>query len=164
MPGPHYGGPHSDWPYPTSDPNPSQTEMHAQAGEILHELKTASVSAVARSRGISRQTLYNRLALITGQNPSIDLVRMIHLERLENMFESLQGRLDGEISNADYGRITAEQRQVLARQSALLKVEASAPEPPPADEQPDNWVDGARAEADAELAEVEHEMRNGRLP
>lgn len=159
-------GPHSGWPYATSDPNPTEEDMYRQAGELLAKLKTMSVSQAAREMGVCRVTVYRRLELISKQIPPVDVVRLIHFERLESMFEGLQDRLDGEVSNADYGRLTAEQRQVLARQSALLRAEAvEAPdEPEPADEQPDPWVDGAKAEAQAELDEVAERLRNGQAP
>lgn len=158
-------GPHSGWPYPTGDPNPTEEQALAEAGQILGKLKTMSISRVAREMNMCRDTVYARIQLISRQIPGVDLVRVIHYERLEEMFEGLQGRIDGDASNADYAKLRAEQRQVLARQSALLRVEAADPESPDVgNDEPDPWVDGARAEAEDQLAKVEHEMRNGHQP
>jgi hypothetical protein len=134
VPGPHYGGPHSG-PYESQQPNATEFEKIAQAGEILARLGLGqSTRTVAAAMGINRSTLYARMALINQPLPSPDLVRVIHFERLETMFEGLQGRIDGEATDADYARLRAEQRQVLARQSALLRVEtpvtADAPAAP----------------------------------
>lgn len=151
---------------PAQFPNATEHEKVAQASEILERLaKGQSTRAVAAAMSISRHTLYERLELINRPLPSVDLVRVIHFERLENMVEGVQERLDGdEISDADYFRGVAEQRQVLARQSSLLRVETTDPTPPEPDDAPDNWVAGARDDADAELADAERELmerRNG---
>lgn len=152
-------------PIPAQHPNFTEHEKVAQASEILERLANGqSTRQVAAAMGINRSTLYDRMRLINQPLPSVEVVRAIHFERLEGMFEGLQDRLDGDASNPDYARLVAEQRQVLARQSALLRVEGTDPTPPESDPEPDNWVVGVRDEADAELAEVERELaerRNG---
>lgn len=149
-------------PIPAQHPNASQDEKVAQAGEILARLgRGESTRSVAAAMGINRSTLYARLEMINQPLPSIDLVRVIHFERLEELYEGLRDRTESDASNADYARLVAEARQVLARQSALLRVEGTDPAPPQDDPEPDNWVAGARAEADAELVEVERELREG---
>lgn len=152
-------------PIPAQHPNASRDEQIEQAGQILARLAQGeSTRSVAAAMDINRSTLYARLKLINQPLPDVDLVRVIHFERLEELYEGLRSRTEGDASNADYARLVAEQRQVLARQSALLRVEGSDPTPPEADPEPDNWVVGAQAEADAELAEVERELaerRNG---
>jgi AcrR family transcriptional regulator len=152
-------------PIPAQHPNATRDEQVEQAGKILARLGLGeSTRSVAASMGISRGTLYARIRMITEPLPDVDVVRIIHYERLEEMFEGLRDRTESDASNADYARLVAEQRQVLARQSALLRVEGSDPTLPEPDEEPDNWVAGARDEADAELADVERELierRNG---
>ncbi|HEY9417917.1 MAG TPA: hypothetical protein VIQ30_24420 [Pseudonocardia sp.] len=148
-------------PIPAQHPNASQDEKVAQAGEILARLgRGESTRSVAKAMGINRSTLYARLEMIKQPLPSVEVVRVIHFERLEEMFEGLQDRTESDASNADYARLVGEQRQVLARQSALLRVETADPEPLEVDEEPDNWVLAARADADADLEEAEREMRD----
>lgn len=140
--------------------------MLAEAGQILGKLKTMSITRAAREMNMCRDTLYARLKLISRQIPDVDLVRVIHFERLESMFEGLEGRADA-ANDSDYARLRAEQRQVLARQSALLRVEQAEPAVSPENDEPDPWVAGARDEADDELTEVESELRarrNGGSP
>ena len=161
MPGPHYGGPHSG-PYKGQDPNPTPEEMYAQAGEILLRVQGSSVAEVAKHYQRSRQWVYNRLALISGQMPHVDVVRLIHYERLEAMIEAVQGRLDGEISNTDYFRGIAERRRLLARQSALLRVESEALAPAEEEHAEDDYVRAVRAESDAALADGAAELRTNR--
>jgi hypothetical protein len=152
-------------PIPSQHPNATREEQIEQAGKILARLAQGeSTRSVAASMGINRSTLYARLEMINQPLPSVDLVRVIHFERLEEMYEGLRDRTESDASNADYARLVAEARQVLARQSALLRVEGTDPAPPEDDPEPDNWVAGVRDEADAELAEVERELserRNG---
>lgn len=126
---------------PSQHPNFTEHEKVAQASEILERLaKGESTRSVAAAMEINRSTLYDRLKLINQPLPSAELVRVIHFERLETMVEGLQERLDSdEISDADYFRGVAEARQVLARQSALLRVESevappAAPPPIPDDD------------------------------
>lgn len=121
-------------PIPSQDPNPSEQEMYEQAGKILGLLKTKSVSAVAREMNMSRDTIYARTKMISRQIPDVDVVRVIHFERLENMFDGLEGRTDA-ATDSDYAKLRAEQRQVLARQSQLLRVETA--EAPPAEPEPE---------------------------
>jgi len=152
-------------PIPAQHPNFTPDEQIEQAGQILARLaRGESTRSVAASLGINRSTLYARIRMINQPLPDVDVVRVIHFERLETMFEGLHERTESDTSDADYARLVAEQRQVLARQSALLRVETAEPTPPESDEEPDNWVAGARDEADAELAEVEQDLmerRNG---
>jgi hypothetical protein len=135
-------------PVPSQHPNATSDEQIEQAGQILARLAQGqSTRSVAASMGISRGTLYARIRMINEPLPDVDVVRVIHFERLEEMFEGLQSRTESDASNADYAKLVAEQRQVLARQSALLRVEVdvSAPAADP-DEIPDeDW----EAEADA---------------
>lgn len=152
-------------PIPAQHPNFTDHQKVAMASEILERLgKGQSTRSVAAAMNINRSTLFELMKMINQPLPSVDLVRVIHFERLETMIEGLQSRLNDDSSNADYARLVAEQRQVLARQSMLLRVESTEPAPPEVDEQPDNWVAGAREEADAALAEVERDLaerRNG---
>lgn len=146
-------------PIPSVDPQLTEEEMLEQAGKILGLLKTRSVSEVARQMSMSRDTVYARMKLISRQIPDVDVVRVIHFERLEEMFEGLRDRTESDASNADYAKLVAEQRQVLARQSALLRVdgvEQSAPDLEP-DAQMDDWVSAAKVESEAELARVRRE-------
>jgi hypothetical protein len=150
-------------PIPTQDPNATRDEQIEQAGQILARLAQGqSTRSVAAAMGISRGTMYARIRMITEPLPDVDLVRVIHYERLEEMYEGLRGRTESDASNADYARLVAEQRQVLARQSALLRVETgepAAPDEPEADPQMEEWVAAARDEAETELARV----RNGEV-
>lgn len=133
---------------PAQHPNFTEHEKVAQASEILERLaKGQSTRKVAAEMRINRSTLYDRLKMINQPLPAVELVRVIHFERLETMVQGVQERLDsGEISDADYFRGVAEQRQVLARQSALLRVEAEVVVPlQPSDVEDDDW----EAESDA---------------
>lgn len=129
-------------PIPAQHPNATRDEQVEQAGQILARLAQGqSTRSVAASMGISRGTLYARIAMINEPLPDVDVVRVIHFERLEEMFEGLRDRTESDASNADYAKLVAEQRQVLARQSALLRVEAEivAPPAPPEDVEDDDW-------------------------
>lgn len=129
-------------PIPAQYPNATRDEQIEQAGQILARLAQGeSTRSVAAAMKISRGTLYARLRMINEPLPDVDVVRVIHFERLEEMFEGLRDRTESDASNADYARLVAEQRQVLARQSALLRVEVDVPAPTPdPDEIPDeDW-------------------------
>lgn len=150
-------GEHSG-PYETQHPNATRDEQIEQAGQILARLAQGqSTRSVAAAMGINRSTLYARIKMINQPLPDVDVVRVIHFERLEELYEGLRDRTESDdATNADYARLVAEQRQVLARQSALLRVEGSDT-PPPAeepDEQMTEWVAAARAESETELEKV----------
>lgn len=147
---------------PSQHPNATDHQKIAQASEILERLgRGESTRSLCAAMGISRGTMYARLELINEPLPTVQTVRRVHFERIETMIEDLQKVLDDdqELTALDRARLMGEQRQLLARQSALLRVETTDPPPPEPDDAPDPWVAGARDEAADELAEVESELR-----
>jgi transposase-like protein len=131
---------------PSQHPNATDAEKVLQAMEILDRLADGeSTRSIARAMDINRSTLYARLEMINQPLPSAQAVRVIHFERLEAIYEGLEGRV-GDVestSNTDYARLRAEQLRVLLRQSQLLGVESTstAPRPPdePAEIEDDYW-------------------------
>jgi hypothetical protein len=155
---------------PSQDPLTPQDEQERQAGIAFARMSRGrTADEVAEELGISRRMVYYRLKMISAQMPDKEAARAILFGRNEHWINQLAKRLEvltdrDQVNMADYVRSIAELRQLGQRQAALLRVEVSDPEPPesPTDA-PDPWVDGARADAEAELAEVD-EQRNGRAP
>lgn len=156
--------PHSDWPYPTGDPNRSQAECAGEASIAFKRyVDGVDVEEIAEELGLSRATVYRRIKAHGGlhdQPPRV--VRQLKAEiRLDRWIIAAQELLDGEASVADKLGALKELRMLDISWRKLFAVDEvptlEAPAEPPSE--PDNWVDGARTEADDELAEVERLLR-----
>lgn len=148
-------GQHSDWPYPTGDPIPSEDEMVEQAGQMLAQLSRGkSITTVAREFGMARDTVYARLKLISRRLPDRQSLRVINFERSEQLYEQLSQRLDDEISTADFIRATGELRAMLTQQVAWFKLDDTDEAPEQDDPEIDEWVAEVAGENEAEIREV----------
>lgn len=159
-------GPLSAWPYRTGDPNRSETERAGEASLafklFIHDRK--DIEAVAEELGISRATAYRRVhAHAALHDQPARAIRQLRSEaELELLRTEAWRVLQGDASIADKLNAIKELRMLDISGRRLYAVDevpapVEPPEPPPAE--PDNWVDGARAEADAELVEVERRLR-----
>ena len=128
-------GPHSDWPYPTGDPLPSEDEMKSQAGLMFAELCNGkSVTKIAKEYGVDRSTVYARLKLISPRLPEKSSLRAINFARSERLIEQLGDQLgdDSELAVPDLVKVSGEIRQLLDRQAAWFRL--AEEEPAAADE------------------------------
>lgn len=130
-------GPHSDWPYPTANPNKPEEEIDVEAALAYQKWRRGvPVDEVAEELGISRRTLYNRLERLRtdGGLPSRHLQRTIEFDRLEDLNRMVLARLvAGDASNQDFAKLVAEVRQIGAARRALLQLDNTPDEPEQAD-------------------------------
>lgn len=150
-------GQHGDWPYPTGDPNLTEDEQRAQAGQILAELsKGKSMRTVAREMGIGRNTLSRRLSLILEPLPAVSSLRAIIFERSEHLIDRLSARLDNdETATADLIRGTGELRALIGQQATWFKLDdAEVGDADGGDPRVDVWVAEAASENEDEIREV----------
>lgn len=158
--------PHSGWPYPTGSPNKDETEKAGEASLAYKRfvVDRLDIEDVATELGISRATAYRRVhahAALHDQ-PGRGLRQLRSETELSRLRAKAWRLLNSEASIADQLTAIKELRMLDISERRLFAVDeptSATPEPPPEDEPPDPWVDGARAEADDELAAVETELR-----
>lgn len=156
------GRPHSG-PYESCDPNKDDEQIDFECAVAYSKMcrREKSAAQIAEELGISRATLFRRIEklMLRLGRPSRSLMTAMEHEHLDALTDHLMRRLD-EASNADAARMVSVAAGLSRdRLSLYREPEDRVPE---ADEEPDVWVDGARAEADGELAEVEQELRAAR--
>lgn len=156
--------------YQTGDPNKPAEVMDAEAVRAYElQLRGHDLDYISKALGLAPRTIQRRIAtlILARERPIREVQRWIESDRYDRWTLIISERLDDDVSNADAARLLAEARQISAARRRLFALDDdTAPTLPEDDPEPDNWVVGARDEADAELAEVERELaerRNGEV-
>lgn len=163
MPGPHNGGPHSGWPYPTSDPNPTEDEVDLEAAMAYLKLKRGMrADDICRELNLSRRTFYRRVeSLILAQDrPSRRLMQALEHDRQEDLLCRTHELLDGEVSNADAARLLTVAASIgrdKRRMFALDEAPEAGADVGPDEPEVTEWVAAEHEESENELRRV----RNG---
>lgn len=158
-----------DWPYKTANPNKSELEIDGEASIAYARLrKGEKAEDIAADLKIGRATFYRRVARFASMHdqPTQTLRRLLAESELERLTDRAIEALNSATSADSIVKVIAELRMINQSRRKLYGVDevpAAAPvAEPEVDEEPDQWVAGARADADAELDAAERELRTRR--
>ncbi len=164
-------GPHSVWPYETGDPQKSDTERAGEASKAFALwMKNLTIEAVAEQLEISRATAYRRIKQHAEMHdqPTRSMRQLRSETRVEQWIAKAQEVIESDATATEKQVVLLALKEMRMLDLSMRKLFATdeapgmAPEPPLGDDRPDAWVDGARSEADTELAEIEARLREHR--